>query len=128
MSIADELRELARRKTVTWGTELLAIADRIDEAHETELRDERERCLDWCKGCTLRLRDLWSIDMRVPSEEARRIGGELADENERLRKLAARMWPYAKGCFRLFLMLGRVDAESDDIERELYELGIEVRT
>lgn len=44
--ITDELRELARRKSFTWGAELTAIADRIDAAHDDALQREHETAYD----------------------------------------------------------------------------------
>ena len=65
-----------------------------------------------------------NYDRRIDS-----LGAEnerLKDENTKLRKLAAEMYPYAKAFLQDGLILGYIDSKSYDWYLQLREMGIEV--
>lgn len=58
--------------------------------------------------------------------DMRAIADEMETENNRLREMAAEMYPYAKAFLKEGVMLGCIDSKSHDWFLQLRELGIEV--
>ena len=109
----DELRAMAQLEK---NLERPAIARILGDAADTilELRDDLQRANDAVRDAEHDESRAWD---RVRKAES---------ENEKLRKLAQEMHPYAKAYMYLVRQLGHIDDLSYEWAMQLQKLGIEV--